>query len=106
MKTLLQINVGLAVNGIPTHTPAAALVALRAAGFLVTRSRVDQSSTEETLIAEALPPGGWHAAAFNVAAALNQQAVAIQYPDGSGVLVGPDTAAWGGVFLPHEFLPL
>lgn len=106
MKTLLLVNVGLAVSGqaLPLH-PSTVLSLLAESGFRVLSHRVAQSATEPTLIALVLPPEDWHDSLYILSCHTRQDCIAVQFPDGSGLLVGPGTRIWG-TFDPVLFLPL
>jgi hypothetical protein len=106
MKTLLLLNVGLAVSGQALHlSPVTVLSLLAEAGFRVLSHRVAQSTTEPTLVALVLPPEDWHDSLYVLSCSTRQDCIAVQYPDGSGLLVGPGSRIWG-VFNPDFFLPL
>jgi hypothetical protein len=103
MKTLLQINIGLATT-TGDLSPVTVLSTLASLGFRVFRHRVAQSATESTVCALALPPEGWHDALYVASVELRQDCIAAQFPDGSGLLVGPGTRIWGE-YNPAYFLP-
>lgn len=98
------VNIGLAVNGGGSVTPDHALAVLRTVGGVrPLRAAVRQSDSEPTLVAEIDRPL-YAAAAFAVADALHQDAIA-QFDGRSGDLFGPNAAAWGR-FNPTFFLNL
>jgi hypothetical protein len=71
----------------------------------VTGYRVAQSHTEMTVIA-AIPCRLAEHDVIHLCDLLGQEAIAQQYPDGTGDLWGPGAANWGGKFMPEYFLPL
>jgi hypothetical protein len=108
------LNIGL--NGV--HVPddvallypvAQSFVATRAAralNFKFVRSQLIKSDTEWTLVVEAQHTGDAAACANWLAEALNQDCIAVYFPDTKlGQLIGPRAAAWGD-FNPEFFFNL
>lgn len=99
------LNIGLAVNGRPNLTPEEALSTLRiVGGGRATRAEVHQSSSEPTLVVELKRPL-YAAAAFAVANALQQDAIAQFDTYQGGALYGPNARSWG-IFNPDEFVTM
>lgn len=99
-----HVNIGLDIEGGGAITPQEAISALQAAGVDVVQHNVQQSSTEQTLVAKisrALTPQEAH----DVSVALQQQAIAQIDHRGVGDLHGPAAAQWRP-FNPNEFKTL
>ncbi len=95
------LNIGLAVNGEADLTPREVLRALHGYAFTI-GARVWVSDTERTLVvrvAEPVPADKLH----DLAVSLRQEAIAQRYADGTGILAGPNAAAWGD-FTPAYFI--
>ena len=95
------VNIGLATDDGKGITVAEALQALEDAGVEVTDYRVDQSATEPTVVAY-LDKTLEEDEAFEVARALNQEAIAEQWAEGAD-LYGPGAEQWKP-FNPAYFL--
>jgi hypothetical protein len=107
----LTLNIGLRIGrSAHLNTVTQTVQALERAGFNLQALRVDQSSTEPTVVVQVESASTWGvhhhqaAALHGVAVVLGQQAIAAFEPNrGHGVLVGPEAAAWGE-FDPTEFI--
>ena len=105
MKTI-ELNIGLNITGSGNLSLETVQTALAAHGFIITRLRVAQSSTEQTVCCSCetdslIIPFRVH----NLSKALQQEAIAWIDETGVGHVSGPDAAKWGA-FNPAEFLPL
>lgn len=101
---MATINIGLARRGGALLRVEQALAALRTIGGIVPdRWAVRPSDTEPTLVAETRRPL-YASAAYEVAKALGQDAIA-QWDGAEGQLYGPNAQAWG-LFNPAFFLTL
>lgn len=105
-----QINIGLEVpNTVSTPEDLAAraeyaLVLLRSR-FAFVEARLEQSATEQTLVASfQTAPKRVYAEALAISNILKQDCVAVYTPEqGVGALVGERAAQWGG-FNPEYFI--
>lgn len=107
MKTI-HLNIGLNITGSTDKLTLAEIqIALASHGFIITRSRVAQSSTEQTLCCSCTPDNCRVNAfrIYNLAEHLQQEAIAWIDENGTGHVTGPLAAGWGA-FNPAEFLPV
>ena len=108
---IVEINIGLKIDATNEIIPAsvAQAVVQAAGGIDVLQSRLTQSATEPTLVLRCeIETQNGHAvnhldAADSIANTLQQDCIAIRYPDGSGLLRGPRAADWG-CFNPDYFI--
>ena len=112
---IIELNVGLKIDATNEIIPAsvAQAVVQAAGGIRVLNHRVAQSATEPTLILRCeIETQNGHAAdiaanhldaADSIADTLQQDCIAIRYPDGSGLLRGHKAADWGD-FNPEYFI--
>lgn len=97
------LNIGLRIGRTgQLNTVTQTVQALERAGFNLQALRVDQSSTEPTVIAQVESASTWGvdpaqaAALHGVAVALGQQAIgAWERNQNHGILVGPEASTWG-----------
>jgi hypothetical protein len=97
------INIGLNIgDGSRRNMPGDCIRALHAEGVIIVgKTAVVNSDSEPTLVATVVLPED--ASLYAVSRSLQQEAVAVYYPDSStGALVGPMAAAWG-TFDPSMF---
>lgn len=108
---IIELNIGLKIDATNEIIPASVALAVvkSSGGIRVLNHRLDQSATEPTLIlcCEIETQNG-HAvnhldAADIIANTLQQDCIAIRYPDGSGLLRGQKAADWG-CFNPDYFI--
>jgi len=105
MKTI-QLNIGLNITGGGTLPLAIVQTKLAAHGFIITRSRVAQSRSEQTFVCACTTNSAIVAIRIhNLAIALQQEAIAWVDDKGTGHLTGPQAVLWGE-FNPAEFLPV
>jgi len=106
MKTI-HLNIGLNITGSTDKLTLAEIqIALASHGFVITRSRVAQSSTERTLCCSCATDSLINTFRIhNLAVALQQEAIAWIDENGTGHVTGPLAAGWGA-FNPSEFLPV
>jgi len=96
----MTLNIGLAREGKPNLTTDEVLDALKTAGLLVGQNTIVQSDTEPTLVVSCFAQPHlmtvYMAQVYMVAADLDQDCIAVYWPEtNSGALVGPRAAAWG-----------
>lgn len=105
----LIVNVGLEVQATRMLSAHVAREILVANGFTIGKTRVIESDTEPTLVAELVnvPLGaGPGIALYQTACDLQQDCIAVYAPHtGKGGLIGPNHKAWGE-FNPHFFFGL
>ncbi len=105
MKTI-HLNIGLNITGGGVLTLAEVQSALADHDFIITRSRVAQSSTEQTLCCSCATDSAIvKFRVHNLSVALQQEAIAWIDDSGTGHVTGPLAAGWGA-FNPSEFLPV
>ncbi len=95
------LNIGLAVNGGEELSPREVLHALHDYTISI-GAKVWVSDTERTLVVRTnapIPADKLH----DLAVTLRQEAIAQRYANGTGILAGPNAAAWGD-FNPAFFI--
>ena len=99
-----SVNVGLETNDGGTITEDQVLAAFEKLGLKVGKKAVQQSNTEQTLIAQLDRPLT-NEEAYSLSVELRQDAIA-HHDGGRGHLDGPNKANFGNVFNPEYFMDL
>lgn len=97
MQNVLTLNIGLNIGKTSEQIdPRAVLYALDKLGFFLRTMRVAQSETEPTMIVQSTVwPYPLRDTVGELCKELQQEAIAVLFPDGSGELYGPKAAEWG-----------
>lgn len=109
MIKTIELNIGLNVGTIPTHSAAsciAALLKVQPDAIEITARETERGTGEEAaLIRYTVPAAGNTQGAIvanidKLSRALDQDCIAAKV-QGHGLLIGPNAEAWGGAFNPQ-----
>jgi len=106
---IIEINIGMNVNGVKTLSTAEICKTVEDYGFEIFSLWIVQSDSEPTVVfATEIDESKekWKSDLFDVALALCQECIAVFDPEsGNGELIGPRAEKWGE-FNPHYFFRL
>ena len=103
---MIYLNIGLERNDVGHIAPATVLRELASHGLTVTGHRIENSTTELTVVAQATAAEWVNVATFDhLARVLSQDCIAVSPDNGkTGQLIGPKSADWG-TFNSAHFIP-